>query len=161
MCSKEVKRTCSNRQLLVSYLSDCKYVLQIRDLETEYLHFWNLTARHRCNLATELPEMKIFYEIVISGFDRIEFQVNQIYSSPNEPYMFFKDTCNSSQTVVPTIASAVVGDRRISLGPRAGCAGLARQLELGYRQACLAASRPELPIEVAGPAMHNSNGECW
>ncbi|XP_058110143.1 DDB1- and CUL4-associated factor homolog 1-like [Magnolia sinica] len=92
--------------------------------------------------------MKIFSEIVISGFDRTEFQVNQ-------------DTCNSSQTIVPTIAPAVVGDRRISLGPGVGCAGLATQLELGYRQACLAASGPELPIEVAGPATHNSNGECW
>ncbi|XP_058091268.1 DDB1- and CUL4-associated factor homolog 1 isoform X2 [Magnolia sinica] len=42
---------------------------------------------------------------------------------------------NSSQTAVPTIAPAVVGDRRISLGPGAGCAGLAAQLEQGYRQA--------------------------
>ncbi|KAF8404224.1 hypothetical protein HHK36_009106 [Tetracentron sinense] len=42
---------------------------------------------------------------------------------------------SSSQTAVPTIASGVVGDRRISLGPGAGCAGLAAQLEQGYRQA--------------------------
>lgn len=42
---------------------------------------------------------------------------------------------NSSQTAVPTISSGVVGDRRISLGPGAGCAGLAAQLEQGYRQA--------------------------
>jgi len=33
------------------------------------------------------------------------------------------------------LSSSVVGDRRISLGPRAGCAGLAAQLEQGYRQA--------------------------
>ncbi|KAL6010706.1 hypothetical protein ACLOJK_001144 [Asimina triloba] len=39
---------------------------------------------------------------------------------------------NSSQMPVPP---AVVGDRRISLGPGAGCAGLAAQLEQGYRQA--------------------------
>ncbi|KAG1328037.1 DDB1- and CUL4-associated factor [Cocos nucifera] len=39
---------------------------------------------------------------------------------------------NSSQTAV---SSGVVGDRRISLGPGAGCAGLAAQLEQGYRQA--------------------------
>ncbi|XP_058092423.1 uncharacterized protein LOC131238845 [Magnolia sinica] len=121
----ESTKVVNGNQLLVSYLSECKYVLQIRDLETEYLHFWNLTARHRCNLATEVPEMKIFYEIVISRFDQTEFQVNQIFSSPNEPYMLFKDTCNSSQIVVPTIAPAVVGDQRISLGPGAGCAGLA------------------------------------
>ncbi|KAF5200706.1 Ddb1- and cul4-associated factor-like protein [Thalictrum thalictroides] len=42
---------------------------------------------------------------------------------------------NSSQTVVPTITSGVVGDRRISLGPGSGCAGLAAQLEQGYHQA--------------------------
>eukprot|EP00268_Persea_americana_P023990 TRINITY_DN2349_c0_g1_i1.p1 TRINITY_DN2349_c0_g1~~TRINITY_DN2349_c0_g1_i1.p1 ORF type:complete len:1971 (-),score=467.70 TRINITY_DN2349_c0_g1_i1:409-6321(-) len=42
---------------------------------------------------------------------------------------------NSSLTAVPTVASGVVGDRRISLGPGAGCAGLAAQLEQGYRQA--------------------------
>lgn len=32
-------------------------------------------------------------------------------------------------------SSALVGDRRISLGVGAGCAGLAAQLEQGYRQA--------------------------
>ncbi|OVA04073.1 WD40 repeat [Macleaya cordata] len=42
---------------------------------------------------------------------------------------------SSLQTAVPTINSGVVGDRRISLGPGAGCAGLAAQLEQGYRQA--------------------------
>ncbi|GAB2276066.1 hypothetical protein Dimus_010807 [Dionaea muscipula] len=40
---------------------------------------------------------------------------------------------SSSQT--PTLASGLVGDRRITLGPGAGCAGLAAQLEQGYRQA--------------------------
>ncbi|KAI3453945.1 hypothetical protein Pfo_010608 [Paulownia fortunei] len=34
-----------------------------------------------------------------------------------------------------TVASGLVGDRRISLGAGAGCAGLAAQLEQGYRQA--------------------------
>lgn len=42
---------------------------------------------------------------------------------------------NISQTAVPTPASGVVGDRRISLGPGAGCAGLATQLEQCYHQA--------------------------
>lgn len=42
---------------------------------------------------------------------------------------------NISQNAVPTTASGVVGDRRISLGPGAGCAGLAAQLEQGYHQA--------------------------
>ncbi|KAG9440226.1 hypothetical protein H6P81_020391 [Aristolochia fimbriata] len=45
------------------------------------------------------------------------------------------DITNNSQNAVPTIPSGVVGDRRISLGPGAGCAGLAAQLEQGYRQA--------------------------
>ncbi|XP_010246916.1 PREDICTED: DDB1- and CUL4-associated factor homolog 1 [Nelumbo nucifera] len=40
-----------------------------------------------------------------------------------------------SQPTTPTVTSGVVGDRRISLGPGAGCAGLAAQLEQGYRQA--------------------------
>ncbi|XP_068662082.1 DDB1- and CUL4-associated factor homolog 1-like isoform X2 [Aristolochia californica] len=45
------------------------------------------------------------------------------------------DPTNNTQNAVPTILSGVVGDRRISLGPGAGCAGLAAQLEQGYRQA--------------------------
>lgn len=42
---------------------------------------------------------------------------------------------STSQTPVATATSGLVGDRRISLGAGAGCAGLAAQLELGYRQA--------------------------
>ena len=45
-------------------------------------------------------------------------------------------TVNSTpQTPVPAATSGLVGDRRISLGAGAGCAGLAAQLEQGYRQA--------------------------
>lgn len=40
-----------------------------------------------------------------------------------------------SQVSASTVASGLVGDRRISLGAGAGCAGLAAQLEQGYRQA--------------------------
>ncbi|XP_073288049.1 DDB1- and CUL4-associated factor homolog 1-like [Primulina huaijiensis] len=40
-----------------------------------------------------------------------------------------------SQASASTVASGLVGDRRISLGAGAGCAGLAAQLEQGYRQA--------------------------
>lgn len=43
-------------------------------------------------------------------------------------------TNNNSQNPVAT-TSGLVGDRRISLGAGAGCAGLAAQLEQGYRQA--------------------------
>ncbi|KAL3498190.1 hypothetical protein ACH5RR_040922 [Cinchona calisaya] len=39
-----------------------------------------------------------------------------------------------AQTPISTIASGLVGERRISLGAGSGCAGLAAQLEQGYRQ---------------------------
>ncbi|XP_048494983.1 DDB1- and CUL4-associated factor homolog 1 isoform X3 [Beta vulgaris subsp. vulgaris] len=42
---------------------------------------------------------------------------------------------NAIQSPSPNLASGLVGDRRISLGVGAGCAGLAAQLEQGYRQA--------------------------
>lgn len=41
----------------------------------------------------------------------------------------------TSQASSSTVGSGLVGDRRISLGAGAGCAGLAAQLEQGYRQA--------------------------
>ncbi|XP_022750399.1 DDB1- and CUL4-associated factor homolog 1-like isoform X2 [Durio zibethinus] len=41
----------------------------------------------------------------------------------------------TAQTTVSAAPSGLVGDRRISLGAAAGCAGLAAQLEQGYRQA--------------------------
>ncbi|KAH0741223.1 hypothetical protein KY290_034266 [Solanum tuberosum] len=41
----------------------------------------------------------------------------------------------TSQGPVSTVTSGLVGDRRISLGAGAGCAGLAAQLEQCYRQA--------------------------
>ncbi|PON65616.1 Regulatory associated protein of TOR [Parasponia andersonii] len=42
---------------------------------------------------------------------------------------------SNAQAPPPTPTSGLVGDRRISLGAGAGCAGLATQLEQGYRQA--------------------------
>ncbi|KAF5726321.1 DDB1- and CUL4-associated factor 1 isoform X1 [Tripterygium wilfordii] len=42
---------------------------------------------------------------------------------------------NPTQILVSTATSGLVGDRRISLGAGAGSAGLAAQLEQGYRQA--------------------------
>lgn len=42
---------------------------------------------------------------------------------------------NTLQSPTTNLASGLVGDRRISLGAGAGCAGLAAQLEQGYRQA--------------------------
>ena len=41
----------------------------------------------------------------------------------------------NSQAAIPAAPSGLVGDRRISLGPGAGSAGLAAQMEQGYRQA--------------------------
>ncbi|KAL5984093.1 hypothetical protein ACLOJK_018195 [Asimina triloba] len=94
-------------QLLVSYLSDCKYVLQVRDLTSgQLLHsipldigtvsgisgkrkdpevFISFTSFltpgviYRCNLASGVPEMKIFREILVSEFDRSEFEINQVF----------------------------------------------------------------------------------
>lgn len=93
-------------QLIVSYLSDVKYVLQIRDLKTgSLLHqlpieigsVYGISARrkdtlifigfssfltpgiiYQCNLETETPDMKIFREISVPGFDRSEFHVDQV-----------------------------------------------------------------------------------
>ncbi|KAL5984088.1 hypothetical protein ACLOJK_018190 [Asimina triloba] len=94
-------------QLLVSYLSDCKYVLQVRDLTSgQLLHsipldigtvsgtrgkrkdpevFISFTSFltpgviYRCNLASGVPELKIFREIRVPGFDHTKFQVNQVF----------------------------------------------------------------------------------
>ncbi|XP_057772730.1 uncharacterized protein LOC130992195 [Salvia miltiorrhiza] len=94
-------------QILVSYLSDVKSVLQLRDLATGSF-LWRLpldigtvyqiSARrkdsvafvgftsflvpgivYRCDLGSEVPEMKILRENVISGFDRADFEVQQVF----------------------------------------------------------------------------------
>ncbi|KAJ7958685.1 DDB1- and CUL4-associated factor-like 1 [Quillaja saponaria] len=46
-----------------------------------------------------------------------------------------QSAASNPQTPVPAATSGLVGDRRITLGAGAGCAGLAAQLEQGYRQA--------------------------
>ncbi|RVW51019.1 Prolyl endopeptidase [Vitis vinifera] len=99
----------NGNQILVCYLSDVKYVLQIRDLKTgSLLHdlpidigsVFDISARRRdstvfigftsfltpgiiyhCNLEAGVPEMKIFREIVVPGFDRTEFCVDQVVAS--------------------------------------------------------------------------------
>lgn len=93
-------------QFIASYLSDVKHVLQLRDLNTgALLHslpidigsVYDICARrednmffigftsfltpgiiYQCNLESGVPEMKIFREIVVPGFDRTEFQINQV-----------------------------------------------------------------------------------
>ncbi|XP_065008821.1 uncharacterized protein LOC135584265 isoform X3 [Musa acuminata AAA Group] len=95
----------NGNQILVCYLRDVKHILQIRDMSTgDLLHCLPLdvgsvsgiSARrenseifisftsflspgiiYRCNLATEVQEMKIFREISIPGYDRTEFDVKQ------------------------------------------------------------------------------------
>lgn len=93
-------------QVILSYLSDVKHVIQVRDLKTgSLLHqlpidigtVYGISARrkhstvffgftsfltpsiiYQCNLDTEIPDMKIFREINVAGFDRTEFQVDQV-----------------------------------------------------------------------------------
>ncbi|XP_020273260.1 prolyl endopeptidase-like isoform X2 [Asparagus officinalis] len=102
----------NGNQIIVSYLSDVKYVLQIRDLKTgALLHhlpieigsvtgiscrrtdsevfigftgFLTPGIIYRCNLATEVPEMNIFREISVSGFNRSDFQVKQVFVGSND-----------------------------------------------------------------------------
>ncbi|CAN0847761.1 Prolyl endopeptidase [Linum grandiflorum] len=97
----------NGNQMILSYLSDVKHVLQIRDLKTgSYLHqlpigigsvtrvsarrqdsiafvgFTNFLSPgiiYQCNLESGSPEMKIFREISVPGFDRSEFEVNQVF----------------------------------------------------------------------------------
>ena len=102
----ESGRAVNKDQILVSYLSDVKYLLQIRDLKTgSLLHnlpieigsVFGVSGRreysevfigftsfltsgiiYKCNLATETPQLEIFREIVVPGFDRTCFEVKQV-----------------------------------------------------------------------------------
>ncbi|KAM3341576.1 prolyl endopeptidase [Capsicum galapagoense] len=97
----------NENQLVVNYLRDVKNVLQLRDLESgALLHHLpidigsvtGISARRKddsvfigfmnflipgliyeCNLKGEIPELKVFREIIVPGFDRTEFQVNQAF----------------------------------------------------------------------------------
>lgn len=94
-------------KLLVNYLSDVKYVLQVRSLITgELLHdipidigsVNGITGRrvdsevfiefagfltpgiiYRCDLSAETPEMNIYREISVPGFDRTGFEAKQVF----------------------------------------------------------------------------------
>ncbi|XP_012570848.1 uncharacterized protein [Cicer arietinum] len=98
----------NGNQLIVCYLSDVKCVLQVRDLETGSLQhqlpidigtvyqisaqrednvifigftsFLTLGIIYQCDLGTHIPDIKIFREIVVPGFDRSEFRVNQVFA---------------------------------------------------------------------------------
>lgn len=97
----------NGNQLLVCYMSDVKHILQIRDLITgNLLHqlpleigsvseiscrredkevfigftsFLSPGIIYRCNLASAIPEMEMFREISVPGFDRTDFEVKQIF----------------------------------------------------------------------------------
>lgn len=99
----------NGNQMIVSYLSDVKYVLQIRDLSTgSLIHqlpieigtVHGISARredkivfigftsfltpgiiYQCNLDSENPEMKIFREISVPGFVRSDFHADQVIYS--------------------------------------------------------------------------------
>ncbi|KAF9621768.1 hypothetical protein IFM89_027622 [Coptis chinensis] len=103
----ESAHTVNSNQILVSYLSDVKYVLQLRDLKTgvllhdlpldlgtvreisgrrkdsevyvEFAGFLTPGIIYQCNLKAEVPQLKIFKESVVRGFDRTEFEVNQVF----------------------------------------------------------------------------------
>ena len=96
----------NGNQMIVSYLSDVKYVLQIRDLKSGSLvHqlpidigsvtgissrrenstiFFGFTSFvtpgviYQCNLNNEVPDLKVFREITVPGFDRSDFHVDQV-----------------------------------------------------------------------------------
>ncbi|GJN24765.1 hypothetical protein PR202_gb12527 [Eleusine coracana subsp. coracana] len=96
----------NSNQLLVCYMSDVKSILQLRDLSTGnlihqlpldigsiseiscrredkeafigFVSFLSPGIIYRCNLASTIPEMKVFREISVPGFDRTRFQVKQV-----------------------------------------------------------------------------------
>eukprot|EP00252_Welwitschia_mirabilis_P003480 TRINITY_DN13545_c0_g1_i1.p1 TRINITY_DN13545_c0_g1~~TRINITY_DN13545_c0_g1_i1.p1 ORF type:complete len:558 (+),score=100.41 TRINITY_DN13545_c0_g1_i1:22-1695(+) len=99
---------CVNRnQLLVCYLRDVKYVLQVRDLERGFLlqnlpidigtissvcaraqdsmafitfrSFLTPSIVYKCDLGAEKPTLQVFRESTINGFDRNEFESKQVF----------------------------------------------------------------------------------
>uniref|UniRef100_A0A0D3FYW7 Prolyl endopeptidase n=2 Tax=Oryza TaxID=4527 RepID=A0A0D3FYW7_9ORYZ len=94
-------------KLLVNYLSDVKYVLQMRSLVTgellhdipidigsvngisgrrdnsevfiEFASFLTPGIIYRCDVSKETPEMNIYREISVGGFDRTDFEAKQVF----------------------------------------------------------------------------------
>ncbi|KAK1309783.1 hypothetical protein QJS10_CPA08g01763 [Acorus calamus] len=97
----------NGNQLLVCYLSDVKYVMQLRDLESGHLlhdlpidigTVHDISCRRKDNeffikftgfltsgviykfkLESGVPEMEIFREIIVPGFDKAEFEAKQVF----------------------------------------------------------------------------------
>jgi prolyl oligopeptidase len=102
----EIAYAVNSNQLLTCYMSDVKHILQVRDLNTGDLLYdlpldigsvSSLTCRredsqffigftsfltpgiiYKCDLVSGNPEMKIFQEVSVSGFDRSSFEVKQV-----------------------------------------------------------------------------------
>ena len=111
-------------KLLVNYLSDVKYVLQMRSLVTgeflrdipidigtvngisgrrvdsevfiEFASFLTPGIIYRCDVSAEIPEMDVYREISVPGFDRNEFEAKQV-TSPFSPILF-------AQTYLPNLS---------------------------------------------------------
>ncbi|KAL6882638.1 hypothetical protein ACP4OV_011328 [Aristida adscensionis] len=94
-------------KLLVNYLSDVKYVLQMRSLVTgellhdipidigtvngisgrrvdsevfiEFASFLTPGIIYRCDVSADIPEMNVYREISVPGFDRSEFEAKQVF----------------------------------------------------------------------------------
>nr|XP_043606683.1 prolyl endopeptidase-like [Erigeron canadensis] len=97
----------NENQMIVSYLSDCKHILQIRDLvngnllhtlpidigSVDYISarrqdnvffiklssFINPGLVYQFDLKTSVPDMKVLREIVVPGFSQAEYQANQVF----------------------------------------------------------------------------------
>ncbi|XP_010536444.1 PREDICTED: prolyl endopeptidase-like [Tarenaya hassleriana] len=97
----------NGNHLIVSYLSDVKHVLQIRDLKSgsllhqlpldigsvsgvfarrkdssfffSFASFLTPGVIYKCDLADETPKVKVFREIAVPGFDRAAFQATQVF----------------------------------------------------------------------------------
>jgi prolyl oligopeptidase len=102
----EIAYAVNSNQLLTCYMSDVKHILQVRDLNTGDLLYdlpldigsvSSLTCRredsqffigftsfltpgiiYKCDLVSGNPEMKIFQEVSVSGFDQSSFEVKQV-----------------------------------------------------------------------------------
>ncbi|CAI0382351.1 unnamed protein product [Linum tenue] len=112
----EIARAVDGEKLVLSYLSDVKSVLQVRELKTgEFLHqlpvdigtVTRVSARrqdgvafigftsflspgiiYQCDLGSGVPEMKVFREIHVAGFDRSEFQGKQVFVTSKDGTKF-------------------------------------------------------------------------
>ncbi|XP_074379572.1 uncharacterized protein LOC141720834 [Apium graveolens] len=102
----------NGNQIIVSYMSDVKDVLQLRDLKTgtllhqlpvdigtvsdvsarredstvfiSFTSFLSPGIIYQCDLESGVPDIKIFREIFVPGFNRTEFHVNQVFVSSKD-----------------------------------------------------------------------------